>query len=304
MVSTALLGMMIFVFASQDNTSYWVTKTLRVQFQDRSGLGEYSGCFGIDANPDSISFSRRTYNSFDVGSTNISFGYCRRDRQWLLFRGKASDPCGVSKELELARSTKTDLFDISSSFDEPWVSPSNTPLDLYFFDGGSETELYDHCRSFLGDGVCDEYLNRFGYQYDGGDCCAATCTQSKCGNGDVSNPFGDSSVSADGFPSCIDSSMLPITIHLNEITSSRGEGFGVSDSLWFGHFGIAHPFACRNLFTGENEIRSIPTEIGLLSNLKELIVGGNSIALDDVPVEILEMCTTFVFCDVVSLPKF
>ena len=50
------------------------------------------------------------------------------------------------------------------------------------------------------------------------------------------------------------------------------------------------------------QIESDPTFVSLF--VFERTIGGNSIALDDVPVEILEMCTTFVFCDVVSLPKF
>ena len=69
------------------------------------------------------------------------------------------------------RSTKTDSFDISSSFEERWVSSSGAPLELFFFDSDlSEEELY--CDFSFGDGVCNEEFNTPGYSYDEGDCCA------------------------------------------------------------------------------------------------------------------------------------
>lgn len=74
----------------------------------------------------------------------------------------------------------------------------------------------------LGDGICDEDLNHPGFSYDGGDCCAATCTGPNCGKEIFSNVFGNADVSGTGFPTCIDpDDMVPLTINLNSIASSR-----------------------------------------------------------------------------------
>ena len=219
-----LFGMVAFVFAVQDSNKYWTTDILRVQFREETGLNQYSGCFEVNSTSSSVQFSRRTYHSFD--NSSLTFGYCRDDRQWFLFKGDASDACDASKNdaTLLARSSKTDTFDIATSFDGPWVSTSNTPLDLYFFDNTDEKEIRDHCDLSLGDGKCDPFFNEYGYDFDGGDCCAATCTKSNCGKGGLTGVFG-SDVSGDGYRDCKDPKMFPITIQLNDIASSRDPKF-------------------------------------------------------------------------------
>lgn len=228
-----LLGMMIFVYVAQDSPNHWVTGVLRVQIQDTE-LNQYSGCFQINTDPDSVYFSRRTYNSIKTGSTNsnTSFGYCRNDRRWVLFKGNSLDPCiaSNSSDTTLALSSKTDSYDISTIYDQPWVSSSNTPLDLYFFDGANEQNIIDNCASILGDGKCDPVFNEAGFQYDGGDCCASTCTGSNCGIGGLTSVFGVSNVSLDGFEHCEDPEMYPITIHLNSVASSRN--MFVGENYW------------------------------------------------------------------------
>ena len=219
LVYVFLIAVLALIFVAQNSNSVWVTEFLRVQFQEETGLNKYSGCFRMDKNSESIHFSRRTYNNLDTDplSTSTSFGYCREDRQWILFDGhNISDPCNATV---LARSSKTDTFDISTMFEESWVSASNTPLDLYFFNGTNETEM--HCDLFLDDGICDPVFNELGYDYDGGDCCAATCTKSNCGRGGLSSVFGNSADSGDGYENCDDPSMYPITFYLNAMTSSR-----------------------------------------------------------------------------------
>ncbi len=227
-VSLILFGIMAFVSASQDSMNFWVTKTLRVEFQESTGLNPYSGCFFMNQNSKAIHFSRRTYRSYDTGTSNSSIAYCRQDRQWILHRGTTSDPCDAasSSELLLARSSKTDTFDISTSFDGSWFSASNTPLNLYFFDSdGNETKIEEHCDSFLGDGNCDPFFNELGYGFDGGDCCAASCSQTTCGRGGLTSVFGSLTASGDGFENCVDPTMYPITILLNGIASSRDPKF-------------------------------------------------------------------------------
>jgi hypothetical protein len=232
LISVILFAMMIFVIIAQTTNGFWVTSILRVQFQEK--LNEYSGCFEIDHRRSLNFFLRRTYNSVDKGidDTNTLFGYCRENREWVLFKsGKDTfDPCDASKnEVELAHSSKTDSFDISTSFDASWVSV-NTPLDLYFFQSGEKNEL--HCDLFLGDGICNVEFNQLGYNYDSGDCCASTCVGSKCGRGGLRSVFGDWNISGTHFPNCNDPKLVPITIQLNSISSSRDLEFAVFENWW------------------------------------------------------------------------
>merc|ERR1712216_473272 len=113
----------------------------------------------------------------DDGTGGGKFGYCKRDRQWFFYKksdhdqNDGGDPC-LSDESKLAYSSKTDLFDISASFDESWYSAFGTPIDMYFVSFG--TDSVNDCNSF-NDGVCDVSLNSLTYQYDGGDCCSSSC---------------------------------------------------------------------------------------------------------------------------------
>jgi len=222
LISLILFGTMIFVIIAQNSNKLWVTKTLRVQFQEETGLNEYSGCFEINTNKNSIFYSRRSYNSLYPGiisNSSTSFGYCRSNRQWIVFEGNEDgfDPCRTNTKL--AHSMETDSYDISTSFDESWVSTSNTPLDLYFFESNEKEELF--CDLYLGDGICNTEFNKLGYDFDGGDCCAATCIGSNCGRGGNSSAFGKMRNLDVYYPDCTNPKMLPFTIKLNHVTSSR-----------------------------------------------------------------------------------
>jgi len=238
LISVLVFAIITFILSTQKNPNFWNTKTLRVQFQD-SSLNQYSGCFQMT--DIKRRYGRLTYTSFEEGITNTSLGYCRSQRQWILFEGDAGlDPCEASqKDLELIKSAKTDTFDISTSYDETWISSGGTPLDLYFFDTGEEEEF--HCDSFLGDGKCDLFFNKLGYAFDDGDCCAATCTGSSCGRNRHTDVFGSSTKSWTGFPNCKEPQMLPIIIHLNSISSSRDPEFSVFEDRWIEFYGIDEP---------------------------------------------------------------
>lgn len=232
-IAVIFFAMLTFVIIAQESNNLWVTRSFRVQLQDDT-LTEYSGCFEI--NDRWIHFQRHTYNSFEKGIGNTSFGYCREERQWILFQGNEDgfDPCDAKdNDVELARSSKTDKFDISTSFSESWVSSSNTPLDLYFVE--SQDGL--HCELFLDDGVCDVSFNQPGYQYDGGDCCASTCTQSNCGRG-ASEIFGNTNVLGTNFPNCTNPVMVPITIQLNSIENSRSSEFVKASDLQLSQYTV------------------------------------------------------------------
>ena len=218
-----LFASMIYVMDTQGGDT-WTTKILRVEFNDED-FKQYSGCFHM--NTESTSFKRHTYNGIGDNLKNVSFRYCRDNRQWRIFDGIGDNfkPCDDDDNVngtELARSSKTDYFDISTSFEEPWVSSSGTPLDLYFFESDIKTAL--NCTNFLGDGKCDAKFNEGGYQYDDGDCCAASCTGSNCGRESNETVFGDSTSPEVAF-NCEDPKMVPITIQLNSFTNSRAPEF-------------------------------------------------------------------------------
>ena len=73
----------------------------------------------------------------------------------------------------------------------------------------------------MNDGHCDPAFNSAEYQYDGGDCCAATCTNPSCGFGGLTSIFGTTSNYGDGYSNCQDPSMVPITIRFDNIFGSN-----------------------------------------------------------------------------------
>ena len=218
------------VIVLQENNNVWVTNTFRVQFQDNEqGLQVYNGCYEKNENVISRKegFGRKLYEGFESNSENARFGYCLDDRRWILFKGDIPNACAADKNgYELARSSKTDTFDVSTMFDETWISVINTPLDVFFFEDNGSIEINEEtCSSFLDDGKCDLIFNNLGYLYDGGDCCAATCSGSNCGIEMLTNAFGTNDTTGDGFPDCEDPDMVPITIRLDNMLTSRDPQF-------------------------------------------------------------------------------
>lgn len=223
-VALILFPLMLFVTVCQLNSVLWTTQSFRMEFSQEA-LRSYSGCYEI--NQDKVRFTRRySYDSFDTGK-NVSLGYCSENHRWILHHGDSNvDPCkSKAVGIEIARSATTNDFDISSSFGVPWSS-SGTPLQLYF--ESDENKLY--CDLHVGDGICDVVFNEPGYAYDKGDCCSATCIGSRCGKGGLQSVFGNPNVSGVGFPFCKDPNMVNLTIHLNNMTSSR-ESVNTTD--WF-----------------------------------------------------------------------
>jgi hypothetical protein len=100
--------------------------------------------------------------------------------------------------------------------EEYWLSPNNLPLDMYFI--GTDNYVDNTCDLFLNDGNCNLDFNNFYYQYDGGDCCAATCNQpDNCGKN--ATVFGIESIESlgDGYPNCEAEGMVSIIIRLDKI---------------------------------------------------------------------------------------
>jgi len=207
-----LFTSMVFV---QESDDFWSTKAMRVQFLESTGLESYSGCYSATDAPDFMNRKRKMFESSPLNSKAAKFGYCFGTREWVLFDSSngENDPCGD----KLAQSSSTIEFDIASSFDDPWFTIHGLPLDLYFFD---DDDFEASCGSFLNDGKCDENFNSIDHHYDGGDCCASTCTKSDCGIGALKSAFGSDHIDGDGFPDCHDPTMVKITIVLDEIIDS------------------------------------------------------------------------------------
>lgn len=200
----------------------WDTQVLRVQFDDMGllGLQDYNGCYRKNKNRRSIS-KRYFYESIENNKKSTAqFGFCIEEHQWYFYEGDEVDPCDASERV-LIRSTETEAFDISTSFLDDWFTSSGTPTDLYFFEDSYNDEPGLHCTEFMNDGICNKFFNFPDYEYDGGDCCAATCKKPSCSKGGISNAFGSTNTTGDGYSNCHDKSMVPLIIQLNQIESSR-----------------------------------------------------------------------------------
>jgi hypothetical protein len=226
-IGAGLIACLCGIFFLQESNYHWVTKIFRVQFQDKEqGLQVFNGCY--EKNDYAINrkegFRRKLYEGFEYNAERAQFGYCIDDRRWILFKGNVTNACEArGNKTEVAHSSKTDTFDVSTMFGETWYSSSNTPLDAYFVENNDTIELNKTtCSSFIGDGNCDLFFNTLDYKYDGGDCCAGTCSGPTCGIGLLKNAFGTTDISGDGFPNCVDPAMVPLTLLLDDIISSIG----------------------------------------------------------------------------------
>lgn len=221
-----LLTMIGGIVYCQETDKLWITRTFRVQFQEDSGLEAYSGCYHLD---EGHRISKRHIYKSDDRNKNVSkFGYCIDTRQWLFFTeddhlgvgyeeayDATIDPCKAQGEQQLAHSSRSNAFDVSTAFGDDWFSFFNTPLDMYFIERESETEndLRENCGSFVNDGSCDEAFNNFFYQYDGGDCCAATCSGHMCGRNAIATPINSRDKDREiAFEQCRDPTMVPLRI--------------------------------------------------------------------------------------------
>jgi hypothetical protein len=219
-IGVILIACLCGVFFLQESSNHWVTKTFRVQFQDKEqGLQVYNGCYEKNETATSRKkgLRRKQYGSSEYNTESAKFGYCIDDCRWILFKGNATDACEArDNDNELARSSRTDTFDVSTMFEDPWVSAINAPLDVYFFENDGKIDINeDSCAPFLDDSNCDDPIfNNLDYPYDFGDCCAATCSGSNCRIGSLTNAFGTNVTSGDGFPNCLDPTMVPVTIRL------------------------------------------------------------------------------------------
>ncbi len=202
-ISIVLYIATVGVMVAQDNIKVWVTPTVRVQFNDERSA--YSGCYHMDKYRWDSTTNRYEYTGDGNNARVARMGYCLDERRWLIYEG-GDVPCAAFGEegFEIAHSSKTDFYDIQSSIAEDWFTPFNTPIDdMYFIQADN---IKESCEAFAGNSDCEEFLNNFDYQYDGGDCCAATCVGDRCG-------FIDDR--GKRYPNCKDPSMTPFTIRID-----------------------------------------------------------------------------------------
>jgi Leucine-rich repeat (LRR) protein len=242
---------------------------LRVQFKDAL-RSPYSGCFKIDDYGRAGNWFH--YNSYPSNNASATIGYCTKEQRWLIFDSlkydSESDPCSAT---EIARSSMTSAFDVGSTFEESWFSDLNTPVEMFFFQATNEEEF--HCDSFINDGICNPSFNDLYNQFDGGDCCAATCKGPHCG-------IHDGDVSARKYLHCKDQqSTEPITF-LEYLDATEL----MSRENLFQHNTSTESLEVIEL-SKSNFFGTIPSEIGLMTNLRELDLSTNRLS-GTVPTEI------------------
>ena len=204
-----------FALNEQFDEDTWTTELFRVHF-DEPTLQSFSGCYKSTGTRDRT-HRRFDYISFD-DSNPAAFKYCSTSKQWVFLRDKDSDPCSFEDKQGLAHSSST-AFDIAYDFDNDWVDPYNKRLEMYFFendDNSNDPEDLD-CDVAKGwrDGICDTELNTHESKYDGGDCCAETCEDAKCGLDIREDVFGVQN-EAPTFPDCKEFEMTDLTITLQD----------------------------------------------------------------------------------------
>jgi len=224
------LFMIIILFSGvvvyhQEHETLWETLVFRIEIGDDAGLEKYNGCYNNDFKRDDDAWKRDFY-VHDGNNTghDAEFGFCIEDKRWILYdsneNSNETDICNLSEDEILLSSSATDSFDIHSSFSREWFSAKGTPVDVYFFDDvRNATPLV--CNQFVNDGICNPEFNLPTLDFDGGDCCAVTCSHEKCGVMGLDKAFGSSNITGDGFPNCKDPSMVPIVIQLNNFTNNR-----------------------------------------------------------------------------------
>lgn len=210
------------VVVLQEHPTRWETHVVRVQFDDDAGLQKFNGCYNNDFERDDGPWKRDFYvhdENFESGNT-AEFGFCIDDERWILYEGNEPDPCKVDNDDILIFSSPTDSFDIHTSFLNDWFSSKGIPADLYFFDEIQDAEQL-YCNEFINDGICNVHFNDESFDFDGGDCCAATCSHEGCGVGALPNPFNSTNRTGFGYPHCNDPNMMPLVIELNAFTNNR-----------------------------------------------------------------------------------
>ena len=231
LIAALLLGFCIYVARQQQRDGVWEARIFRVEFDEETGLLEYSGCYDdIGKNED----RRAIYKSKNYSKQEPAvLEYCKENRRWVFYSENDDedvDRCHPGDN-GLAQSTKTNSFSVTTAFELNWLSPYKKPLEVYFLEGDDKNQLF--CSQFADDGRCDEKLNNFDYKFDGGDCCGTTCNHANCGTSEAIYAFNQELTDgAIGFPNCEDPEMDDLTVNLTMIEFQENENSGMWKDFW------------------------------------------------------------------------
>ena len=115
-----LLTCITIIAIRQDSRHSWITKTLRVQYDSESPYNTFSGCYHMSTDIEKLD-KRYVYEGNGYNVDEARFGYCKENRKWFLFKGNSTSACEVEDVDILVYSDQTYDFDISVTFEEPWV---------------------------------------------------------------------------------------------------------------------------------------------------------------------------------------
>ena len=197
------------IYNYRQNNNKYVVDQFRVEF-NHAGLKEHDGCYAIDANRKSLKKEDILYSRTDSTTSKVLFSFCgEKDGagSWVLYEG-SKDNVYACTSTPLARSSKSDSFNIEATFESNWFDVIGLPIDAAFFVAPCEVR----------NGICNPEYNNAQYGWDGGDCCADTCNKPECVSGTVKNAFdGTFSGGKKGFQNCQDPALEQATITINAV---------------------------------------------------------------------------------------
>jgi len=199
----------------------FLINTFRIEFEAGTDLETYNGCYDFEELPVSMRLRgfRPVYTS-RTSTNKARFAYCKTELKWYLIDSDRNDGCidDDTDPIGKAYSSFSFSYDIQDVFSEPFYSMRGTPLNPTFFisDVGIRD---DGCKALTANGKCEEVLNIAAFEFDGGDCCGATCNHPECGLGVVNRAFESDldDVVGDGYQNCLDPVMANVSIILNEV---------------------------------------------------------------------------------------
>jgi len=223
-IACIVLGFAIYVATQQVTESIWEAPLFRVEFDEQTGLSEYSGCYDAYGRNEDRRMIYKSKNNIQQSPAVLE--YCKSSRTWVFYE-EPGDPCDATasvsdleQSLHRAQSSVTNSFSVTTAFELNWLSMYNTPIEMYFIDSTIEGDLF--CDEFVGDGICNDQLNNYNFRFDGGDCCGTTCSKENCGKNTSTSfvafdqIFENGKNGIIGYPQCTEPDKVDLTVALPE----------------------------------------------------------------------------------------
>jgi len=213
-----LIAMCTFAFAFvlvPQMSGEFLVEQYRLDFGTGSELEKYNGCYNKDG-AWRFGIDRPVYYQQESDETKIKakFAYCKKERKWYFFKGDDEDACNENQML--AYSSLSSSYDIERVFQDPWYLRGGAGLEVSSEFGG--IGIGGGCGITKGDGKCNVDFNTADFEYDGGDCCAATCNQPICGLGVLKQAFETTlNADGDGYQNCLNPVMVDVKMILHEV---------------------------------------------------------------------------------------